>query len=62
MVKKISRSFMKGVGSVIEISPNKKYPINSYKPGKSSSERLRKDWYNVGKSISRAISITSNGR
>ncbi len=60
MVKKISRKFLKGVGSVMDIYPNKSYPINSYTPGQTTVDRLRADWVKVGKTISKAINSHSN--
>ena len=61
MVKKISKKFIKGAGSVMNISPKKNYPIRSYKPGQDSSDRLKRDWINVGKSISKIIASQTNG-
>ena len=55
MVKKISDKFIKGVGSVMDLYPRKSYPMRSYVPGKTDADRLRGDWENVGRSISKAM-------
>lgn len=62
MVKKISKKFIQGMGSVIDLYPRKKYPIKSYKPGKSDADRIEGDWIKVGQSISKASSIYSNAK
>lgn len=60
MVKKISRNFIRGVGSVLDIYPNKSYPIKTYIPGQTSTDRLRGDWVRVGQTMSKAISSHKN--
>lgn len=62
MVKNISKQFIKGVGSVMDLYPRKKYPIRSYVPGQSIAERLRGDWERVGMTISKATSSHNNGK
>lgn len=62
MVKKISRRFIKGVGSVMDIYPKKRYQVRSYVPGQSAYERLKGDWAMVGKAISKTITSHANGK
>lgn len=47
-----SKSFIRGVGSVMDIYPSKKYVIKSYRGKKTDSQRLTEDWNKVGKTIS----------
>ena len=62
MVKKITKSFIKGIGSVLDISPQKKYRVRTYLPTQSSKDRLGKDWERVGKAISSSVRLHSNGK
>jgi len=62
MVKRISKKYIKGIGSVIDIHPQKSYAIKSYLPDQTSADRLRGDWVRVGKSMSKAINVTTNGQ
>ena len=52
MVNKISKKFIRGMGSVMDIYPRKSYPVRTYPSGKSAAQRLREDWERVGQSIS----------
>ncbi len=62
MKKKISKKFIKGIGSVRDIYPNKSYPIRSYNADKTTADRLQGDWAMVGKTISKIISYHINGQ
>lgn len=61
MMKISSKYFLKGVGSVVNLRPQKKYTIRPYSPGKSDSDRLRGDWEKVGQSIQKAMTKYANG-
>ena len=52
VILKSSKSFIRGVGSVMDIYPSRKYVIRSYRGKKSDSQRLAGDWHKVGKTIS----------
>jgi len=60
MVEKFSNKFIKGVGSVIDIYPEKGYFIKSYLPGESTSDRIARDWVAVGQTIKKVVSTQSN--
>ncbi len=62
MVKKISRKFLQGMGSVINLQPRKSYPIKSYATDQSDADRIRGDWNKVGKSISKVITTCYNAK
>jgi len=62
MVKKILRQFIKGVGSVMDIYPRKRYHLRSFVPGQSTAERLKGDWTRVGRTISESIASHTHGK
>lgn len=62
MVKMLSKFFLKGMGSVVVLRPQKKYTIKPYSPGKSDADRLRGDWEKVGQSIQKAMTKYANDK
>ncbi len=62
MGKKISQNFIKGIGSVMDIYPEKRYLIRSYEPDKATdADRLKGDWIKIGKAISKAAGSHNYG-
>ena len=59
---KLSKKFLKGVGSVMDIYSNKSYSVRSYVPDRTTADRLREDWERVGKTISKVTSYHANGQ
>ncbi|MCF8092862.1 MAG: hypothetical protein K9K21_12500 [Desulfotignum sp.] len=53
--RRITRKLIRGVGSVLEIHPRKKYQVPST-DNRSDAERLSWDWFRVGRDISKAMS------
>lgn len=62
MKKKLTKSFIRGMGSVIDVMPRKKYNIKTYLPTQTSRARLGRDWERIGETISNSISIQSNAQ
>lgn len=60
--RRITNKFIRGVGSVIEIHPRKKYRVPSRPSNRSDAERLSWDWFRVGRDISKAMSSYGNGK
>ena len=60
MVKKLSNKFIKGVGSVMDIFPYKRYSITSYIPEDRAADMLARDWATVGQTIKKAVSRQSD--
>lgn len=60
MRKRSSKYFLKGMGSVVNLRPQKNYTIKPYSPGKSDTDRLRGDWEKVGRSIQKAMTKYAN--
>ncbi|MCX7112204.1 MAG: hypothetical protein NTX45_19165 [Proteobacteria bacterium] len=52
--KSRTRSFLKGVGSVVDIFPSTRF--EKFIPKKTMEERMAEDWEKVGQSIYIAIS------
>jgi hypothetical protein len=52
--KSLSRSFIRGVGSVIDIFPPTRF--DKFIPNKTMEERMAEDWEKVGRSIYLAMS------
>ena len=58
---KLSKKFLKGVGSVMDIYPNKSYFVKSYVTDKTTTDRLRGDWEKVGQTILKVTRSHANG-
>ncbi len=54
MQKFKAKSFLSGMGSVLEIAPRKRYIKKRYSP-QNTTDAIRKDWEKVGKSLSIAM-------
>ncbi len=54
MRKVNTKSFLEGMGSVLELAPRKKYLKRNYVP-KDTADAIRQDWEKVGKSLSIAM-------